>query len=147
MNLASLTGSGLAAGSCQRDDARASREWSHVDAVVLTLAIVLAFFVPWPANLVVVCLGVVGEVGEIVWGRRIAKRWRPRTGAEAMVGMEGEVVSSCRPRGQVRVHGELWEATCSEGADAGQTVRVEHVEGLILVVQPVESGLGLATRR
>jgi membrane protein implicated in regulation of membrane protease activity len=115
--------------------------------VVLTLAIVLAFFVPWPANLIVVCLGVVGEVGEIVWGRRIAKRWRPRTGAEAMVGMEGEVVSSCRPRGQVRVHGELWEATCAEGADVGQTVRVKLVEGLILVVQPAESGLGLATRR
>jgi membrane protein implicated in regulation of membrane protease activity len=117
-----------------------------VDAVVLTLAIVLAFFVPWPANLVVVCLGVVGEVGEIVWGRRIAKRWRPRTGAEAMVGMEGEVVASCHPRGQVRVHGELWEATCPEGADVGQTVRVKLVEGLILVVEPVEKGLGLATR-
>jgi membrane-bound serine protease (ClpP class) len=118
-----------------------------VGAVVLTLAIVLALFLPWPANLVVVCLGVVGEVGEIVWGRRLAKRWRPRTGAEAMVGMEGEVVSSCHPRGQVRVNGELWEATCPEGADAGQTIRVKLVEGLVLVVQPVESGLGLATRR
>jgi membrane-bound serine protease (ClpP class) len=115
--------------------------------VVLTLAIVIALFLTWPANLIVVCLGIVGEVGEIVYGRRIAKRWRPRTGAEAMVGLEGEVVSSCRPRGQVRVHGELWEATCTEGADVGQTVRVNQVEGLILVVQPAESGLGLATRR
>jgi membrane protein implicated in regulation of membrane protease activity len=114
--------------------------------MVLTLAIILAFFVPWPWTLVVIGLGIVGEVGEVVWGRRIAKRWRPRTGAEAMVGMEGEVVSSCRPRGQVRVQGELWEATCPEGADSGETVRVSRVEGLILVVQPVESGLGLATR-
>jgi membrane protein implicated in regulation of membrane protease activity len=46
----------------------------------------------------------------------------------------------------VRVQGELWEATCPEGADSGETVRVSRVEGLILVVQPVESGLGLATR-
>jgi membrane protein implicated in regulation of membrane protease activity len=115
--------------------------------VVLTLAIVVALFLSWPANLIVLCLGIVGEVGEIVYGRRIARRWRPRTGAEAMVGMEGEVVSSCHPRGQVRVHGELWEATCPEGADAGQTVRVSRVEGLMLVVEPAEGGLGLATRR
>lgn len=115
--------------------------------VVLTLAIILAFFVPWPWPLVVIGLGIVGEVGEIVYGRRIARRWRPRTGAEAMLGKEGEVVSSCRPRGQVRLDGELWEATCPEGADAGQTVRVNQVEGLILVVEPAESGLGLATRR
>jgi membrane protein implicated in regulation of membrane protease activity len=110
--------------------------------VVLTVAIVLAFFVPWPANLVVVCLGIVGEVGEIVWGRRIAKRWRPRTGAEAMIGMQGVVVASCHPRGQVRVHGELWEATCAEGADVGQTVRIADVDELMLVVQPVESSVG-----
>ena len=89
--------------------------------MILALAIILALFVSWPANLVVLCLGVVGEVGEIVWGRRIAKRWRPRTGAEALVGMEAEV-ATCRPRGQVRVHGELWEATCAEGADAGEIV-------------------------
>jgi membrane protein implicated in regulation of membrane protease activity len=103
--------------------------------VVLTLAIVLALLVPWPANLVVLCFGVVGEVGEIVWGRRLAKRWRPRTGAEAMVGLEAEVVSTCRPRGQVRVQGELWEATCAEGADAGEIVRVTNVDGLMLVVE------------
>jgi membrane protein implicated in regulation of membrane protease activity len=116
-----------------------------VGVVVLTLAIVLALLVPWPWSLIVVGLGIVGEVGEVIWGRRIAKRWRPRTGAEAMVGMQGEVVSSCRPRGQVRVHGELWEATCIEGADVGETVRVKLVDGLMLVVQPAQSSLGQAT--
>jgi membrane protein implicated in regulation of membrane protease activity len=113
--------------------------------VVLALAIILALFLPWPANLIVLCLGVVGEVGEIVWGRRLAKRWRPRTGAEAMVGMEAEVASTCRPRGQVRVHGELWEAICAEGADAGEIVRVTSVDGLRLVVERTESRLGPAT--
>ena len=113
--------------------------------MVLALAIILALFVPWPWNLIVLCLGVVGEIGEIVWGRRLAKRWRPRTGAEAMVGMEAEVASACRPRGQVRVHGELWEATCAEGADAGEIVRVTRVDGLKLVVERAESRLGTAT--
>jgi membrane-bound serine protease (ClpP class) len=113
--------------------------------VVLTLAIVIALFVPWPWNLVVLCLGVVAEIGEVVWGRRIAKRWGPRTGAEAMIGMQGEVVSDCRPRGQVRVNGELWDAICEQGADAGQTVSVTSVHGLLLAVQPAESTLGAAT--
>lgn len=113
--------------------------------MVLTLAIVLALLVPWPWSLIVVGLGIIGEIGEIVWGRRIAKRWRPRTGAEAMVGMQGEVVASCHPRGQVRVNGELWEATCAAGADVGETVRVKLVDGLMLVVQPAQSSLGQAT--
>jgi membrane-bound serine protease (ClpP class) len=113
--------------------------------VVLTLAIVVALFVDWPWNLVVVCVGIVLEVGEVVWGLRIAKRWGPRTGAEAMVGMDGEVVRSCRPRGLVRVNGELWDAICEEGADAGQVVRVTRVDGLLLVVEPSESSLGALT--
>jgi membrane protein implicated in regulation of membrane protease activity len=109
--------------------------------VVLALSIILALFVPWPANLIVLGLGVVGEIGEIVWGRRLARRWRPRTGAEAMVGLEAEVASTCRPRGQVRVHGELWEAVCEDGADAGEIVRVKDVDGLRLVVERAESRL------
>ena len=110
--------------------------------MVLALAIVLALFIPWPWSLIVLGLGVVGEIGEIVWGRRLAKRWRPRTGAEAMVGLEAEVASPCRPRGQVRVHGELWEAICEEGADASEIVRVKSVDGLRLVVERAESRLG-----
>ena len=56
--------------------------------------------------------------------------------------MEAEVASACRPRGQVRVHGELWEAICAEGADAGEIVRVTSVDGLKLVVERAESRLG-----
>jgi membrane protein implicated in regulation of membrane protease activity len=36
----------------------------------------------------------------------------------------------------VRVNGELWAARCSEGASRGDTVRVEGVDGLTLVVAP-----------
>src|SRR5215218_6961486 len=109
--------------------------------MVLLLGIVLALLLPWPASLIVLCLGVVSEIGEIVWGRRLAKRWRPRTGAEAMVGLEAEVASPCRPRGQVRVVGELWDAICAEGADPGEIVRVTSVDGLRLVVERAERRL------
>src|SRR5690349_24948751 len=108
--------------------------------MVLLLAVVLAFFVPWPANLVVVILGVVGEVGEVIWGRRLARRWRPKTGAEAMIGMKAEVVSPLHPLGQVHVNGELWEARSTVGGDVGDTVVVRGMEGLTLVVEPVMGG-------
>jgi len=109
--------------------------------MVLIVAIVIALFVPWPWKLLVLGAGIVAEFGEIVWGRRLARRWRPKTGAEAMVGMHAEVVSALHPAGQVRVNGELWEATSSASADVGETVVVRGMEGLTLVVEPLV-GLG-----
>ena len=105
--------------------------------MALTIAILLAlFFAPWPWNLVVVLAGLGIEVGELTWGLRLARRWRPQTGAEAMIGEVAEVVVPCHPNGQVRVHGELWSARCAEGADAGESVRIQRLEGLTLVVVP-----------
>ena len=108
--------------------------------MVLILAIVVsALFLSWPWNLVVVLCGAIAEVGEVVWGRRLARRWRPRTGPETMVGETAEVVVPCRPSGQVRVHGELWEARCAAGADAGDAVRITALEELTLTVEPVHA--------
>jgi len=104
--------------------------------MVLTLAIILALILPHPANIVVLVLGVIGEVGEIVWGRRLARRWRPKTGVETLVGQTADVVVECRPRGQVRVHGELWEAECADGAEVGATVRIVGRNELTLTVVP-----------
>ena len=102
--------------------------------MALTVAIVLAFFAPWPWNLVAVLTGLAIESVELTWGLRLARRWRPQTGAEAMIGKEAEVVARCRPTGRVRVDGELWEAYCAEGAELGQTVRIDRLDGLTLVV-------------
>jgi membrane protein implicated in regulation of membrane protease activity len=103
--------------------------------VALTVAIVLALlFLPWPWNLVTILGGLAIEMGELAWGLSLARRWKPRTGAEAMIGEEAMVVTACRPVGEVRVQGELWRARCDEGADAGETVRIERIEGLTLVV-------------
>jgi membrane protein implicated in regulation of membrane protease activity len=103
--------------------------------VALTVAIVLALiFLPWPWNLVLILGGLTVEVGELAWGLSLARRWKPRTGAEAMIGEEATVVAPCRPLGEVRVQGELWQARCDEVADVGETVRIERIEGLTLVV-------------
>jgi membrane-bound serine protease (ClpP class) len=107
--------------------------------VVLLLFVVLAFLVPWPWTLLVLAVGLILEVGEITWGRRLARRWRAKTGAEAMVGQTARVVEACRPDGRVRIQGELWQATCAEGAGVGDTVRVEAVHELTLEVVPAGS--------
>ncbi|HSB38113.1 MAG TPA: NfeD family protein [Gaiellaceae bacterium] len=106
--------------------------------MALTVAIVLALlFFPWPWNLVVILGGLAIETGELAWGLRLARRWRPATGAEAMIGRHAEVVSPCRPDGQVRIQGELWQARCAAGADVEDTVRVDRLDGLTLVVSPL----------
>jgi membrane-bound serine protease (ClpP class) len=103
--------------------------------MALTVAIVLALiFLPWPWNLVMILGGLVIEVGELAWGLSLARRWKPKTGAEAMIGEQATVVTACRPLGEVRVQGELWQARCDEAADAGETVRIERLDGLTLVV-------------
>ena len=107
--------------------------------MALTVAIILAFFAPWPWNLAAVLTGLGIETVELTWGLRLARRWRPQTGAEAMIGETAEVVVPCHPTGQVRVQGELWEARCDQGADAGELVRIERLESLTLVVAPTRS--------
>jgi membrane protein implicated in regulation of membrane protease activity len=107
--------------------------------VALILSVILSFFVPWPWNLVVILAGITVEAGEIVWGRRLARRLRPKTGAEAMIGKAAIVVEACRPNGRVRVDGELWDAHCAVGAAVGEPVRITAVEKLTLEVAPARS--------
>jgi membrane-bound serine protease (ClpP class) len=104
--------------------------------MALLISILLAFFVPYPWNVLVVLVGASLEVLEVIWGRRLARRWRPKTGVETMIGERAEVVTACRPTGQVRINGELWEATCAAGADVGEETVVRAIEGLTLIVDP-----------
>ena len=44
--------------------------------MALLISILLAFFVPYPWNVLLVIGGASIEVLEVIWGRRLAKRWR-----------------------------------------------------------------------
>jgi membrane protein implicated in regulation of membrane protease activity len=98
--------------------------------VILALLVVPA---SWDVP-VVVAAGLV-EVGEAFLWIRLSRRGRVKMGPETLIGATAEVVTPCRPNGQVRVQGELWQARCEEGADAGERVRVQALEGLTLVVE------------
>ncbi len=56
------------------------------------------------------------------------------TGAEEMLGLEGEVVSWSGGTGRVHVHGETWSARSARALAAGEKVRVVAREGLTLEV-------------
>jgi len=68
------------------------------------------------------------------WARRLDRHTKQTTGADGMIGQAAQVVEACDPNGKVHLHGELWEARCNAGAAAGETVLVQALEGLTLVV-------------
>lgn len=103
--------------------------------MLLVLAIVAAvFWVDAPWSWALVGGAFVVELGESWFWWWLSRRRNPAVGVEAMVGASATVVTPCRPRGQVRIQGELWDAHCDRGADPGDVVEVVGVEGLTLVV-------------
>jgi membrane-bound serine protease (ClpP class) len=66
-----------------------------------------------------------------------ARQRRTVTGAEEMIGIEGQVVGWEGSEGTVRAHGELWSARGPAPLAADQRVRVVAREGLVLTIEPV----------
>jgi membrane-bound serine protease (ClpP class) len=105
--------------------------------VLLIGAILLAVFVvPAPWGVVLVGVAAVVEIGETFFWIWYSKRRRIQAGAETLIGARAEVVTACRPVGQVRVAGERWGARCERGAELGETVRIVGRDGLTLLVEP-----------
>jgi membrane-bound serine protease (ClpP class) len=64
---------------------------------------------------------------------------RVKTGKEALVGARGIVTTDLKPKGEIRVMSEFWEATAQNATiAAGQEVEVIGMEGMTLVVKPIE---------
>ena len=64
---------------------------------------------------------------------------RVKTGKEALIGAKGIATTDLKPKGEIRVVGEFWEATAKDVTiPAGQMVEVVSIDGVYLVVKPVE---------
>ena len=62
-----------------------------------------------------------------------------QTGWEELIGRDAEVREALDPLGQVWIEGALWKARAADGnapIAIGNSVRVESVDGLTLVVRP-----------
>jgi len=104
--------------------------------MLILLAIALLIFVPSPWNLVGFIVVLPLWLLELAGWNRTVKRRRRVVGVQTLIGKEASVITPCRPNGQVRVNGEIWEARCAAGASSGDTVRVVGLDGLTLIVEP-----------
>jgi membrane-bound serine protease (ClpP class) len=101
--------------------------------MLLLGAILLAIFVlPSPWGLVAIVAGGLTDVAESLILLRWSRRRRSVSGVGALVGKTAVVSTPT----QVRVAGELWEATSEEPLVAGEEVEVSGVDGLTLRVSP-----------
>ena len=67
------------------------------------------------------------------------QRKRPTTGVEGLIGEIGRTVTKLSPVGEIRIHGEFWNAECLDGEiEEGCEVQVVNVENLLLKVKKVE---------
>jgi membrane-bound serine protease (ClpP class) len=104
--------------------------------VLILVAIVLLIVLPHPWNLVAFVILVPLWVLELLGWNRTVKHRRRVVGAETLIGRDAVVISPCRPRGQVRLDGEIWKARCDAGATTNETVRVIGRDRLTLIVEP-----------
>jgi membrane protein implicated in regulation of membrane protease activity len=104
--------------------------------VLIILAFLLLFLLPTPWNLVGFLVIIPLWVLELLAWNRSMKSRRKVVGAQTLIGREAVVMTACRPRGQVRIDGEIWEARCDEGVAEGDAVRVVDRDNLTLIVEP-----------
>jgi membrane-bound serine protease (ClpP class) len=66
-------------------------------------------------------------------------RLQVRTGVEGLVHAHGQARGALQPRGKVFVQGEIWNAVAEEPVAAGAPVEVVAVDGMTLVVRPLQA--------
>jgi membrane-bound serine protease (ClpP class) len=66
-----------------------------------------------------------------------ARRNKVLTGPKALLGATGIAQQSLSPRGQILIHGELWQAESNTPVASGDEVRVRAVNGLTLLVERI----------
>ena len=105
--------------------------------MLIILAFILLFLLPSPWNLIGFLVAIPLWFVELLAWNRTVKHRRRVVGAQTLIDKDATVTEPCRPKGQVRLEGEIWEARCDAGADPGDTVRVVGRDDLTLVVEPV----------
>ena len=60
------------------------------------------------------------------------------SGREQMIGDVGEAIEDFSTNGNIHIHGERWSARTVRPVHKGQQVEVREMDGLTLVVEPLE---------
>ncbi len=92
--------------------------------------------ISWAVILPVVGIAALFTIFIVGMGVRAMRR-QPLTGREGMIGLIGVAKTALDPKGQLTIHGELWEAISEQPLKPGDQAEVTRVEGLKLYVKPV----------
>lgn len=99
------------------------------------------FSVGWPVLVAAAATNALLLFGLVGMIMRVRRR-KVATGAEEMIGLEGEVLDwhhgERGGEGRIRVHGEIWSARAATPLTAGARVRVDRRDGLTLQVGPAK---------
>jgi len=91
--------------------------------------------ISWQVILVIVILTTAFFIFAIGFGIKAQSR-KPTTGIEGIIGETGEAITNLEPEGQIRVHGELWNAESLDGSiSKGTKVKVTEASNLKLMVR------------
>jgi membrane-bound serine protease (ClpP class) len=90
-----------------------------------------------PLPLIATVAAVSGAIVFLIVMMAVKARRRPVvSGREELAGARGEALEDFADEGWVRVHDENWRARSAMSLRRGQRVRVTHIEGLLLSVEP-----------
>jgi membrane-bound serine protease (ClpP class) len=110
-------------------------EEAALAAVVLWLLPRFSINIPiWGLILMVVALGVYAFVTYRLGMKALVKK--PMISPD--IGSRGRTTTPISPKGYVRIKGELWQASSSSTIDAGEEIAVVGMEGMTLLISPVE---------
>jgi membrane-bound serine protease (ClpP class) len=107
--------------------------------VLIIVAVVLLLLLDGPWNWIAFVVVTLLWFAELYGWNRTVKNRRRVVGAETLIGKTAVVTEACRPVGQVRLDGEIWEARCEAGASPGDQVRVLGRDKLALLVEPLST--------
>ena len=110
--------------------------------MLIVVAVVLLVVLPSPWNLVAFLVLIPLWLLELMGWNRTVRHRRRAVGVDTLIGRDAVVVTACRPRGQVRLDGEIWNARCDAGAAIDDRVRIVDRDRLTLVVVPTASSGG-----
>ncbi len=97
----------------------------------------IAIQIEWTLAILLVIIAMI--LGGIFYAGVKAQFNRVKTGKEALIGAKGIAATDLKPKGEVRVLGEFWEATAKDATIVtGQAIEVTGMDGMFLVVKPVE---------
>ena len=107
--------------------------------MITLIGVFLAVFVVPDGSEIPVIIGfALLDIAETLFTWRLSRSWGVKWGPETLIGARGRAITDCRPRGTVRVQGDVWQARSEAGVRAGEPVRVLSRDGLVLAVEPAE---------